>query len=101
AMQTELARLREATILREAREFVAASLPADLPQLTRTRLVESLAKNPPTKDGALDQEAFATQITEAVKAEVDYLASITGSGHIRGMGQRLQEGGGELKPEQT
>lgn len=100
--QTELARLREADILREARTFVSATLPVSLPQLTRDRLIESLGKAPVLKDGQLDKEAFKATISEAVKAEVEYLAKVTGSGAIRGMGETLQEGAdaaGVTKPE--
>ena len=82
----ELARLREGQLLAEARAFVAEHLPADLPELTHARLLESLSKTPAVTDGALDAEAYKTKIAEAVKAEVEYLARVTNSGSIRGMG---------------
>ena len=84
--ETELARLREGQLLVEARAFVAETLPADLPELTHARLLESLSKSPAVTDGALDKDAYKTKIEEAVKAEVEYLARVTGSGRIRGMG---------------
>lgn len=81
------ARAQEALILREAKEFVNAALgKSSLPAVTRARLVESLAKNAPVKDGALDKDAFGSQITEAAKAEVQYLTEAAGLGRIRGMG---------------
>jgi hypothetical protein len=98
-LQTENARLREAQILTEARSFVVANMPKTVPALTQARLIESLSQNPPIKDGALDKAAYATQITEAVKAEVDYLAKVTGSGQVRDMG--LAEAVTEPKPEEV
>lgn len=83
----ELARMREANLLRDAREFATAQLAkVELPDVTRGRLAESLAKNPPVRDGALDREGFAAAITEAAKAEATYLAEATGGGRVRGMG---------------
>jgi hypothetical protein len=85
--KTENARLSEALMLTGARDFVIAQLrKAELPDVTKVRLAESLVKNPPTKDGVLDSEAFTVQITEAIKAEAKYLSEVTGSGRIQGMG---------------
>ncbi|MBN1320158.1 MAG: hypothetical protein JXA87_04865, partial [Thermoleophilia bacterium] len=89
-LKEESARLKEGAILREAEAFVAQALPEDLPELTRARLLESLAKKPPVKDGALDKEAFKEAIDAAVKVELDYLAGVTESGTIRGMGAAAQ-----------
>ncbi len=87
ARDAEVARLREAAILSQARTLAATTLRGiEMPEITRSRLVESLASNPPVKDGALDTAAFTTAITEAAKAEMDYLAKVTGGGAIRGMG---------------
>ncbi len=88
----ENARLKEGEILREAKAYVAESLPAELPELTRARLQESLEKRPVVKDGALDTEAMKEAIDAAVKTEVEYLAGITESGKIRGMGATQQPG---------
>jgi hypothetical protein len=87
-LKAENARLKEAEILREARVFVGKELPADMADITRARLLETLSKNPPVVDGALDEAAYKTAIESAVKAEVEYLAGITESGAIRGMGSR-------------
>lgn len=90
--KAENARLREVNVLREAKEFVSLTLPGTLPALTRTRLIESLSLNPVMKDGAIDKEAYAAAVAESVKNEMAYLASITGSGQIRGMGGSAQAG---------
>ena len=86
------ARLNEALILRDAQDMVEKALKAtSLPDITKSRLSESLAKNPPTKDGALDKDAFVKVIQEAVKNEVKYLESVLGKGQIRGLGESQNE----------
>lgn len=89
ALATDNARLKEAMALRDAKEMVREALGSlsSLPDVTKARLVESLAKNPPIKDGTLDREAFAKAIEEAVKAEVKYLEKVAGIGRIRGLGE--------------
>ena len=90
----ENARLKEALILRDAKDFVIGALSkVEMPELTRTRLVESLAKNPVVKEGSLDKDEFGKKITEAVKTELEYLAKVTGSGQIHGMGESVSETG--------
>lgn len=88
-VEQDNARLREALIIRDAKDFVRAAVAtANVPDVTKARLVESLSANPPVKDGLLDSETYATRITEAIKAEVDYLTKAAGygSGRIEGMG---------------
>lgn len=86
-LAAENARLQEALILREARDVVGVVLAKScLPEVTRTRLAESLAKAAPVKDGKLDKEAFALLIAETVKAEVKYLTETLGLGKIKGLG---------------
>ncbi len=91
-VQTENARLREALLLREARDVVATALAGrtDLLEATKTRIANQLSANvagiPRKDDGALDQDAYKAKIEEAVKTELDYLTSITGGGEITGMG---------------
>ena len=83
------ARLQESMLLRDAKDFVRQAVAtANVPDVTKARLVESLSANPPVKDGALDTETFATRIAEAVKGEVEYLTKAAGygSGRIEGMG---------------
>lgn len=92
AARTELARLSEAAVLREARDVVSAALADEkhqaLPQISRPRLVESLSANPPVKDGKLDTETLTTRITEAVTAEIEYAAALSGrgAGTVTGLG---------------
>jgi hypothetical protein len=95
-LKQTLARLNEAAILREARDFVALTLPVNLPELTRQRLTESLSAKPSLKDGVLDKDAYKTVIEAAATAELKYLAEATGSGRITGMG-----GNGSGDPNKT
>lgn len=87
---TNNARLREAMLVRDAREFVAKELEGkQLPEPTRKRLQETLVLDPPIVDGALDITTYAMKVREAVKTETDYLAAVagySGSGNITGMG---------------
>ena len=86
--EVRAARAQEALAIVEAKGKVQAQLAKlELPEATKNRLVESLSKAAPIKDGALDQETFGKQITEAIKAEVDYLTQVAGLGTIRGLGE--------------
>ena len=89
--QAELNRLREGEILRESKALVAETLPAELPEITRKRLTEALGTNPVVVDGALDRDATKARIQEAVKAEIAYLAEVTGSGRVHGMGATQEQ----------
>lgn len=92
----EIARLREAVLLREAWDFVSVKLAeCELPELAVTRLIDSLSKNPPIEDGKIDEKAYAESIEEAVKVETEFLAKVMGSGTIRGMGGSGDAGAGE------
>lgn len=89
ALTTQNARMSVAMAIRDAKDMLREALGSlsSLPDVTKTRLVESLAKNPPMKDGALDTVAFKGIIEEAVKAEVKYLETVLGKGQIRGLGE--------------
>lgn len=82
------ARANEALLVVAADKAVRAELATvQLPDVTKARLVETLTANPPVKDDALDGDALKTKIAEAVKAEVEYLAAVSGtSGGVRGLG---------------
>lgn len=85
--RTQLARMQEALVLRDARDVAAETLRAiEMPDMTRARLQESVTANPPVKDGALDREAFVASVKEAATAELAYIAGLSGGGAIRGMG---------------
>lgn len=88
-LEEENKRLREAHMLREARDVAAEKIgKSDLPEITQSRLIESLSRNPVVKDGELDHEEYGKTIDEAIKAEVEYISRLTGvgSGAIKGMG---------------
>jgi hypothetical protein len=87
-LESEVARYREAEILTETRTLVAAQVAkSTLPELTQARLVESLSKNPPlTEDVTLDKDALAESTESAIKEEAEYLAKLTESGKVKGMG---------------
>lgn len=87
AAEAENARLKEATVLAKAKDVVNEMLAKqDIPETTKARLVESIAKNPPLKDGELDEETYKATIEAAIKAEMAYIAELAGAGAIRGMG---------------
>ncbi len=87
-MKLELARLREAALLREAGEYVGEVLKDvhNVPDFTKARIQAAAAANPPVKEGALDREALKARVEESVTAEAAYLARVTGAGEIRGFG---------------
>jgi len=86
-MKVELDRLREAQVIQEAGKIVAKALEkSTLPEITKTRLLESVPKLARMKDGKFDEAAFNTAVTEAVKTETDYVAKLTESGKVKGMG---------------
>ena len=84
--KAENARLKEALLLIEARTFVEAKVKAStLPEISKTRVAEALAKDPVVKDGKIDETAYAAKIEAAIKSEAEYLANL-GAGKVSGMG---------------
>ena len=88
---TELARMKEALIFRDAKDVVNSTLAGlNLPDITRNRLAESCAKNPPVKDGALDKDTLVESVKAAAIEEMKYVESFmgvtTGGGKPVGMG---------------
>ena len=84
--KAENARLKEALLLIEARTFVEAKVKAStLPEISKTRVAEALAKDPVVKDGTIDETAYAAKIEAAIKSEAEYLANL-GAGKVSGMG---------------
>jgi hypothetical protein len=84
--KAENARLKEAQLLVEAKAFVEAKVKdAKIPDLTKARLTEALAKDPVVKDGKIDETAYAAKIEAAIKSEAEYLAKL-GVGKVSGMG---------------
>ena len=89
AMSTELGSLREAQALSEARGLVSAEVgKADLPEITKSRVIESLVKSARlTDDGKLDAAALTEAMTETITSEADYVAKLTESGKVRDQGK--------------
>jgi hypothetical protein len=88
-LETENQKLRERIVLREAKEFVSAEIKeADLPDITKERLIDQLSKNPITKEGELDKDAYKVKIKEAVDEEIKYLADLSESGKITGINSK-------------
>lgn len=87
-LEQENARMKEALLLRDAREFVRQELAAaTVPDVTKQRLVEQLSANPAVAEGGeLDRDAYRTRIAEAVQAEAEYLAQAVPTGKVVGMG---------------
>lgn len=84
--KAENARLKEALLLVEARTFVEAKVKAStLPEISKTRVAEALAKDPVVKDSKIDETAYAAKIEAAIKSEAEYLANL-GAGKVSGMG---------------
>lgn len=90
ALEAQVARAEERELLRSARDHAANRLAQSaLPDVTRTRLLDQVAANPPivAESRTLDVAAFDARIDEAVKAELAYIEAIAPSGVIRGMGE--------------
>lgn len=87
--KADLRKARETVAIGAARTRVTEALAeSKLPDITKQRLIEQLpAKATIGEDGELDTEKFDAVVTEAVKAEADYLAKLTGSGEVKGFGE--------------
>lgn len=81
-------RLKEGQVLESARNYVESKLKeSDLPDITKARLLDSLSKNPEvTEAGELDQLKFGESVKKGIEDEISYLAKLTESGKITGMG---------------
>jgi len=85
--EKENAKLKEALILIEAKKFVDGKLKeAEIPDITKERLAKDLSEDPVVKEDKLDEAEYEKKIKEAVDAEVKYLAKLSESGKIKGMG---------------
>lgn len=88
-LESDNARLAEGQILRDAQDIALHQLEKieGLPALTQRRIAESVAKDPPVKDGKVNREVFAPLVEAAARREMAYLSSVGAlSGAIRGMG---------------
>lgn len=82
-------KLTERLLTREAKDFVSREIAEKkLPEVTKQRLVESLATQYKVTDkGEIDEAKFKETISEAVKEETAYISKITGSGNVTGFGE--------------
>ena len=95
-LEQENARMREALILRDAREYVRERLSAaQVPDVTKARLAEGLSSNPPVNDGALDMAVFAETIDKAVASEIEYLRQ---AGYVAGKVEGMGATGAQSEP---
>ena len=87
-LETELARMKERNLVADATAHATRSISdSGLPDVTKKRLIESLAKNPPATDkGDLDVAKFTALVETTVKEESAYLAEATNSGKVRNLG---------------
>jgi hypothetical protein len=101
AVATATAPLRERALRGDAREEATRLLESiSLPGAAKTRIIErSIATLPTTAEGALDVAKFREAVVAEAKAEGEYIASITGSGKVFGMGSAVRVAEA-LKPEQ-
>lgn len=95
------AKLQEGIALRDAKGLISSEVAtynakrlterkAQLPDVTCTRLVETLCKSAPVVEGKLDKNALKIAIGEAIKEEITYIETITTSSKkpgITGMGE--------------
>lgn len=85
--EKENAKLKETLVLIEAKKFVDGKLKeAEIPDITKERLAKDLSEKPIVKEDKLDEAEYEKKIKEAVDAEVAYLAKLSESGKIKGMG---------------
>lgn len=93
-LTAELDRFRTAQALAEAKTFVSGKVAAaELPEIAKTRLVESLTRNAPLKEGKFDADAYSPVIDAAILAETEFVAAVlktapaAPASPVRGMGQ--------------
>jgi len=84
--------MAEAIALRDAQDKITEAVNdkkhEKLPDATKTRLIESLTKSAPIKEGKLDEDALKTLIEDAIKSETEYVESLTAKKPgVRGMGE--------------
>lgn len=97
--ETKNVRLTERLAVSDARDFVKAQLKeSKLPEITKTRLVESLSSKAVVKDGEIDKEAFGKIVEAAIADETAYLTELGGKGQVRGMGTIREANNGDEKP---
>ncbi len=85
-----IAPYRTRAIRGDAREEAGRLLEsATLPKETKDRIIESVMRDVPMKDGEIDLTKFREAVVAETKREGEYLARVTGSGQVRGLGMSL------------
>lgn len=81
---------RERAIKADARDEAAKLLESvTLPAEAKARVIETVCREIPMKDGELDMGKFRESLVAEYKREGEYLAKITGSGRVVGMGPTI------------
>lgn len=87
AVKAAQAPLLERALRGDAREEATRILAGvSLPETSKQRVIAEALREVPVKDGVIDSVKFAESVNAAAKAEGAYIASLTGSGQVRGMG---------------
>jgi len=88
----ESRKMAEAIALRDARDKITEAVNdkknEKMPDVTKTRLIESLTKSAPMKDGKLDEDSLSNLIEAGIKTEMEYIESLSPvKPGVRGMGE--------------
>lgn len=104
ALQEQMAAIQAQLSQANTRNFVQDQLAEmGVADPIRKKVLPGLVVNPPLNDqGQIDHEAYGERIKEAVKAELAYIAEISGNtGAIQGMGSSFTESLEEMTPEDS
>lgn len=86
-IEAETRPYRDRLLKADAKEGASALLETvSLPAQAKQRIIERVLSNIPLKEGELDKDKLRESVVREAKAEGEYLASVTGSGRISGMG---------------
>lgn len=102
ALVEEKERLKEKVMFREAKDIAVDLLDSeDLPDVTKRRLADNLAtKFKVTEKGEFDNDSFQRTVKDAITAEKEYLAEVTG-GKVKNMGESDNGVGDDENYEQS
>lgn len=89
-IESAVAPFRARALRGDAREEAQRLLEtATLPQETKARIIETVMRDVPMKDGEIDLTKFREAVVAETKREGEYLARMIGSGAVRGLGISL------------
>jgi hypothetical protein len=88
AVQTPVVSLTERALRGDAREEATKLLESvTLPESSKRKVIDTVLREAlPLKDGALDVAKFTERLNAEAKSEGQYVAELTGSGRITGLG---------------